>query len=182
MDGFVLQLQYSFPQWLFYVVYQVEGVTTTIFCYLGQSFKNLVWYSINRLTKNCQVDRGPLRLFAVMIEDLVVGFARDGFAILKAWGHEGDARLRLISVVVLKGTKVLRHKKVRVLLVSKNNTLGQLWQRKKIEEEALGLLCRIKRGNRPWICIHDQYSEVRLSNMQFHALQITAFLHKNNRK
>ena len=38
-----------------------------------------------------------------MIEDLVVGFARDGFAILEAWGHEGDARLGLVSVVVLKG-------------------------------------------------------------------------------
>ena len=45
-----------------------------------------------------------------MIEDLVVGLARDGFAILEAWGHEGDARLRLISVVVLKEQKLVSEK------------------------------------------------------------------------
>ena len=42
-----------------------------------------------------------MRLFAVMIEDLVVGLARDGFTVLESRGHERDARLSLISVVVL---------------------------------------------------------------------------------
>ena len=43
------------------------------------------------LTKNGEVDGGSLRLFPVVIEDLVVCFTSDRFPILKTRGHEGDA-------------------------------------------------------------------------------------------
>ena len=53
------------------------------------------------LTKNSEVDGGSLRLFPVVIEDLVVCFTSDRFPILKTRGHEGDAWLGLICIVVL---------------------------------------------------------------------------------
>ena len=54
-----------------------------------------------KLTKNGEVDRGSLRFLSVVIEDLVVCFTSDGFAILEPRCHERDARLGLICVVVL---------------------------------------------------------------------------------
>ena len=62
---------------------------------------HFVWQAKRKLTKNGEVDRGSLRFLSVVIEDLVVCFTSDGFAILEPRGHERDARLGLICVVVL---------------------------------------------------------------------------------
>ena len=183
-------LPYSFPQWFFFVVYQVGGVTTIIFCYIGQSFKKskmMSWcfdLSINSLVNFMMTykelpgwrrpvealrgnDRGLgcwLRTWWIRHSQSVRPRRRCETASHKCCRPKGNRRTKVELLLP-------RTKKVRVLLVSKNNTLGNFAGRK-IEEERRSLrtmLCRIKRGNRPWICIFS-WSAVGLRKPFLHAI------------
>ena len=159
IDGFVLQLQsttysHSFPKWLFFVVYQVGGVTTIIFCYVGQSFKKskmMSWcfdLSINSLVNFMMTykelpgwrrpvealrgnDRGLgcwLRTWWIRHSQSVRPRRRCETASHKCCRPKGNRRTKVELLLP-------RTKKVRVLLVSKNNTLGNFAGRKIEEEE-----------------------------------------------
>ena len=54
------------------------------------------------LTFDLEGDARALRLLVVGLEHGVVGLARDPLAVLEARGHEGDAALRLVRLVILK--------------------------------------------------------------------------------
>lgn len=59
-----------------------------------------------------------------MIEDLVVCLTSDGFPILKPGGHERDARLSLIRVVVLQRDGLMRFCDYHHIIVNSNNIVG----------------------------------------------------------
>ena len=59
-------------------------------------------YRYDILTFDLEGDARALRLLVVRLEHGVVGLARDPLAVLEARGHEGDAALRLVRLVILK--------------------------------------------------------------------------------
>ena len=70
-----------------------------------QPFRYYDRYSV--LTFNLDGDAGPLRLLVVSLEHGVVGLARDQLPVLEARGHEGDAALRLVRLLILKWCLVM---------------------------------------------------------------------------
>ena len=76
------------------------------------------------LTQYSEVDRCTLRFLLVVIEDSVVGLARDRFAVFKSRSHKGNPRLCFVCVVVLKkslrefGHNIKRHHHHQVISFS----------------------------------------------------------------